>query len=158
MQTQTLHPEMALLTRRLLPRDQELARQLFTLMAEVFDEERQLLSAGYIDQLLSQETFWTIAAFWDEEIVGGITAHTLPMTRSESAEIFVYDIAVRSDYQRRGVGRQLIKTLRREAAAISIQDVIIPADNEDQSALSFYDGIGGEASPVTFFIFSGFPD
>lgn len=146
---------MTLNTRRLTPEDQELAHQLFTLMAEVFEEERQPLSAGYIDQLLSQEVFWAMAAFWDQELVGGITAHTLPMTRSESAELFVYDIAVRSDYQRRGVGRRLVRALRLEAAAMGIRDVIVPAENEDQPALSFYHGIGGEASPVTFFIFSG---
>jgi hypothetical protein len=45
----------------------------------------------------AERHFWAIAAFAAKDIGGGITAHTLPMTRTESSEIFIYDVAVRSD-------------------------------------------------------------
>jgi aminoglycoside 3-N-acetyltransferase I len=77
-------------------------------MAQVFNEEREMLSDDYIDRLLSREEFWAIAAFADDQIVGGITAHTLPMTRAETSEVFIYDVAVRHDHQRKGIGRQLV--------------------------------------------------
>ena len=60
-------------------------------------------------------------------IIGGLTAHTLPMTRDESAEIFIYDLAVRADRQRRGVGRLLINTLRADATAAGIGVVFVAA-------------------------------
>jgi aminoglycoside 3-N-acetyltransferase I len=142
--------------KRLTSDDRELARRLFVLMAEVFAAEHEPLGDGPLDRLLRREDFWAIAAFAnDDDLIGGVTAHTLPMTRAEASEIFVYDIAVRVDYQRKGVGRLLMTRLRREAASIGIQDVFVPADNEDVHALDFYRALGGVPSPVTFFTFSG---
>ncbi len=140
--------------RRLSPADRELARALFLLMAEVFEEPGEPLGDAYLDRILSGPGFWAIAALDGEALVGGITAHTLPMTRTESSEIFIYDIAVRSDYQRRGVGRQLMTALRTAAAAAGIRDIFVPADNDDIHALDFYRALGGEPSPVTFFTFA----
>jgi aminoglycoside 3-N-acetyltransferase I len=142
--------------KRLTSGDRELARRLFVLMAEVFAEDHEPLGDGYVDRLLRREDFWAIAAFTDDDdLIGGITAHTLPMTRAEASEIFIYDIAVRGDHQRKGVGRLLLTLLRREAAGIGIQDVFVPADDDDVHALDFYRALGGVPSPVTFFTFSG---
>jgi ribosomal protein S18 acetylase RimI-like enzyme len=52
----------------------------------------------------------------DGLLICGLTAHTLPLTRDEVSEVFIYDIAVVPDWQRHGVGRQLISTLRSQAA------------------------------------------
>ena len=142
-------------TSRLTSDDRELAKGLFIMMAEVFGEECDHLSDDYLDRLLSREDFWAIAAFVGDEIVGGLTAYTLPMTRSESSEIFIYDLAVREDQQRKGIGRQLVTALREAAAAAGIQLVLVAADNDDGHALDFYRAVGGVPSPVTFFTFSG---
>lgn len=142
--------------RRLTSNDRELARRLFVLMAEVFSELHEPLGDAYLDRLLGWEGFWAIAAFTDDdELIGGITAHTLPMTRAEASEIFIYDIAVQADHQRKGVGRLLLTELRREAASIGIEDVFVPADDDDAHALDFYRALGGVPSPVTIFTFSG---
>lgn len=142
-------------TRRLTPGDRELARRLFATMAQVFEERCGRLSDSYLDRLLGREDFWAIAALAGEEVVGGVTAHTLPMTRTESSELFIYDIAVRPDWQRKGVGRLLMTALREAAAAAGIRDAFVPADNDDTHALDFYRALGGAPSPVTFFTFSG---
>lgn len=123
-------------------------------MAAVFAEECEQLSDAYVDRLLNRNDFWAIAAFIGDEIIGGVTAHTLPMTRTESSEIFVYDIAVRGDQQRKGIGRQLMMALRQMASDVGIQDVFVPADNDDGHALDFYRALGGVPSPVTFFSFA----
>jgi aminoglycoside 3-N-acetyltransferase I len=141
--------------KRLTAGDREPAKVLFTLMAEVFEEDSEELSDGYIDRLLGREDFWAIAAFADNDIVGGLTAHTLPMTRAQASEIFIYDIAVRSAHQRKGIGRRLIAELRAQAAGMGIQELFVPADNEDVHALDFYRALGGEAAPVTIFTFTG---
>lgn len=126
---------------------------MFSLMAEVFEEERQPLTAGYVDRLLQRPGFWAIAAFVDGAIVGGITAHTLPLTNAETSEIFVYDIAVRPDQQRKGVGRRLIGALREEAAAAGVTVLFVLADNEDAHALDFYRALGAAPTPTTMFSF-----
>jgi aminoglycoside 3-N-acetyltransferase I len=123
-------------------------------MAEVFGQDCESLSDDYLDRILAREDFWAIAASVDDLIVGGLTAHTLPMTSSTSSEIFIFDIAVRSDYQRHGVGRRLLTDLRRRAAASGINVVFVSADNADTDALDFYRALGGAASPVTFYTFA----
>ena len=113
---------------RLTAGERPLARELFAMMAGVFEEECEHLPDSYLNRLLSRDDFWAIAAFSGDEIVGGLTAHTLPMTRSESSEVFIYDIAVRSDHQRKGIGRRLLTALRESAMAAGIKDVFVPAD------------------------------
>ena len=141
-------------TKRLGPMDQELAKRLFILMAHVFGEESRPLGDGYLRQLLGREDFWVLAAFADDEILGGLTAHTLPLITSESSEVFIYDIAVRDDHQRKGVGQQLVSALRAAAAEAGIDDVFVAADNDDVRALGFYRALGATESTVTHFTFA----
>jgi aminoglycoside 3-N-acetyltransferase I len=142
---------------RLKAGDSHLAKTLFLLMAEVFEEECQALSDGYVDRLLARPEFWALAALEGDEIVGGLTAHSIPMTTTESSELFIYDIAVRSDHQRKGVGRALVDTLRRDAAKMDITVAFVPADNDDRHALDFYRALGGVPASVTIFTFEERP-
>jgi aminoglycoside 3-N-acetyltransferase I len=150
-----MHASTSLQIRRLRAGDRDLARHLFAVMAEVFEEPGERLSDSYLDALLGRETFWAIAALSHDEVVGGLTAHTLPMTRTESAEVFIYDVAVRADRQRQGIGRQLVTALRAAASATGFGDVFVPADTADGHALDFYRALGGVPAPVTMFTFSG---
>lgn len=145
---------MKIQTKRLAFGDRELARKLFGMMATVFAVDNERLSDGYLDRLLSREDFWVIAALIENEVVGGVTAHTLSMTRLEVSEVFIFDVAVREDYQRKGIGRYLITVLLEAAAAVGIHEVFVAADNDDAHALDFYQAVGGAASPVTLFTFS----
>jgi aminoglycoside 3-N-acetyltransferase I len=134
--------------------DRETARKLFATLADVFAEEPRPLSDAYIDRLLERADFWAIAAIMGEEVVGGVTAHTLPMTREESSEVFIYDFAVRQDLQRSGIGRQLMAALREAAGTVGVHDLFVAADEEDAHALDFYRAVGGAAVPVTIFSFA----
>lgn len=96
-------------------------------------------------------------AFAGDEVLGGRTAHTPPMTRSANREVFLYDIAVREVGQRLGIGRHLVDFLRKAAAAEAIDVMFVPAGNEDSHAFDFYGAIGGEESPVTVFMFARDP-
>jgi aminoglycoside 3-N-acetyltransferase I len=122
-------------------------------MAEVFGEAPAPLSDAYLDLLLGRSEFWVLAAICDGAVVGGLTAHSLMMTRFEGAEVFLYDIAVDPDHQRRGFGQRLVSTLRHQASGLGIDMVFVPADDEDTHALDFYRALGGTATRVTFFEF-----
>jgi len=139
---------------RLTLHDIERARELFLIIANVFETECRPGSDSYLTRILARPEFWAIAASVDGQIVGGLTAHTLPLTRLEEWEIFLYDIAVLPQYQRQGLGRQLVNALREQAAAEGITTTWVPADNEDTHALDFYRALGGEPVPVTIFTFS----
>ena len=139
--------------RRLGSSDVALARETLTLMADVFEEPHGSLSDVYVSSLLARETFWVLAALRDGRPIGGVTGHALPMTRDESTELFIYDLAVHPDHQRQGVGRALVETMRAQAATVGIRVTFVPADNDDIHALDFYRALGGEAAPVTIFTF-----
>ena len=143
-----------MLIRRLGADDRELARATFVMMAEVFDEPRRPLSDEYVDELLARDDFWALAAIEDDEMpVGGITAHVLPMTRSPARELFVYDVAVREDRQRRGIGRAMIVELCAQAGKAGLESVFVAVADEDVHAMDFYRGVGGAESPVSMFSF-----
>ena len=142
-----------MLIRRLTAGDRELTRATFTMMAAVFDELTRPLSDDYVDALLVRADFWAFAAVEDDEPLGGITAHVLPMTRSPSRELFVYDLAVREDRQRRGIGRAMLVELCAQAGRDGIESVFVAVADEDIHAMDFYRAVGGAASPVTLFSF-----
>jgi aminoglycoside 3-N-acetyltransferase I len=144
---------MEIKTKRLTLTNKEEAQNLFTTMAEIFGEDCVPLNDRYIEQLLRRDEFWAVAALADDIIVGGIIAHELPMTRSGSSELFIYDIAVRPNYQRTGIGRRLFSVLCEEASKAGIQDAFVSADDDDVHVLDFYRNLGGVASPVTIFDF-----
>ena len=138
---------------RLRAADLDDALHLLSLMAEAFEEHRDALSTNYLEGLLKREDFWLLAAYLDGVLVGGLTAHTLPMTRAQTAELFIYDLAVDEKSRRNGVGRRLVEEVQKAAAAQGIACIFVPTDNEDEHALDFYRAIGGKPSPVTFFTF-----
>lgn len=127
------------------------AKALFALLSEVLGDTRGPVTDSYVDRLLQQDSFWAFAAIENNRVIAGLTAHVLPMTNAERAELLVYDIAVTEDYQRRGIGRQLIQAARNEATSQGIDVVFVLADNEDAHALDFYRASGASGSPVTLF-------
>jgi aminoglycoside 3-N-acetyltransferase I len=139
--------------RRLAAQDSELARATFHTMATVFEEQSTAVTLDYVRRLLLRDDFWVLAALDGDHVVGGLTAHALPMTRTESTELFIYDIAVREDRQRRGIGRALMTHLFDLGRAAGIDVFFVPAENEDTHALDFYRNVGGEPTAVTFFTF-----
>lgn len=143
--------------RRLGAGDESVAIVLFAMMASVFEEGEQgaSLDVEYVRTLLARPDFLALAAIRGGDVIGGVTGHVLPMTRSRAAELFIYDLAVRPDSQRRGVGRRLVESLRDLAQSQGIATSFVAADNEDAHALSFYRALGGEPAPVTMFTLRG---
>jgi aminoglycoside 3-N-acetyltransferase I len=139
--------------RQLGHEDRQLARATFVLMAEVFAETCVDLSDAYIDRLLARSDFWVFAAVDGARPAGGLTAHILPMTIFEGSEVFIYDIAVAPDHQRRGIGRGLLEAVRSTARNAGIATVFVLADDEDSGALDFYRATSGAPSNVTLFEF-----
>lgn len=142
--------------RRLTVEDAELARAAFAMMSAVFDEGGETLGDAHLHGLLRRPEVWALAALAGGEPVGVLTAHLLPMTRAETFELFVYDLAVRPDWQRRGVGRALVENVLGSVDPATVSSVFVPAD-DDTHALDFYRSVGGAAEAVTIFSFEPGP-
>jgi aminoglycoside 3-N-acetyltransferase I len=138
---------------RLTGADVAVARTLFATMAGVFETEVGTLTDAYLARVLHRADVWAYVGTVDGQTVGGLTAYTLPLTRAEVSELFIYDIAVVAQWQRHGVGRALIAALRADAATVGITVAFVPADNDDVHALDFYRALGGAPAPVTIFTF-----
>ena|ERR1700677_858368 len=145
---------MEITVKRLGPADLKTARRVFSLMAEVFEEEREPLSDGYLEALLRRTSFWGLVAFSGAEVLGGLTAHVIPMTRSESSELLLYDIAVAIEHQRRGVGRHLLSELLTLTSQEGTSEAFVLVDVEDTAALDFYRRSGGKPASVKLFSFT----
>lgn len=135
--------------------DIKIAQQLFFLFSEVFENESPSISSeSHIRKLLLNPGFIVYAAIHENEIIGGLTAYELQMYHSDSAEIFIYDIAVTQKYQRRGVGKKLLESIQEYCRKNGITEMFVSANEEDQHALDFYQATGGMAEKVFNFTYN----
>jgi aminoglycoside 3-N-acetyltransferase I len=81
------------------------AGQLFLLFQQVFDAKLPTVKKAYLKKLLNRPDFICFAAIYKNEVIGGLTAYELPMYHSETSEMYIYDIAVKPAFQRKGIGK-----------------------------------------------------
>ncbi len=126
--------------------------ELIKVYEEVFEmEDFTLPAAQYLQSLLEKEIVIFYVAMIDKKVVGGLTAHVLPSTYFPSSEVYIYDLAVRTEFQRKGIGRQLINSLKEYCASLRLKEVFVQADLEDRHAIDFYQATGGIAESVVHF-------
>jgi aminoglycoside 3-N-acetyltransferase I len=147
-----------LLTIRLKARDAELLQEINALFHEVFQYDTPpSASLPYLERLLFSERHLVFALTYQHELVGALTAHLLPDLYSENTEVFIYDIAVKPQWQRLGFGARLLKAVQNNALKNGYAHIWVAADVEDEHALDFYRKHGGEASEVQHFEFKPSP-
>src|SRR5689334_8887475 len=107
-------------------------QSLVRLFNAVFEEEANIASETQLLKLLSRPDFIAMAAFTNNEVVGGLTAYELPMYYSDSSEIFIYDLAVNPKVQRLGIGKGLIQRLKEYSLERGIPEFFVMAHAEDE--------------------------
>jgi len=148
-----LNPEK-LEVRKLTPQDVSAFNSLIRLFSMVFEEkESDSRSESHLLNLLRNDHFVAMAAFYENEIVGGLTAYELPMYSSEESEILLYDLAITPKYQRMGIGKRLIQSLKEYCAENGINEFFVLAHEEDEHAVAFYLSTGGKSEKVVNFIY-----
>jgi len=139
---------------RLGEADTRIAQQLFQLFEDVFGEgDKFAPHEGHLRNLLKNPSFVCFAALHKDEPVGGLTAYSLPMYNSGSAELFIYDIAVKPEFQRKGVGKRLMLAAQAFCTQNGIKQMFVDANEADTHALDFYSSLGGRAEKVVQFTF-----
>jgi len=127
---------------------------LIRLLNSVFEtDESAIGSETNLLKLLSNDNFVAIAAYYENEPVGGLTAYELPMYSSDISEMFLYDMAVKPEYQRRGIGKNLIGHLRDYCTEHGIHEFFVLAHAEDEHAVEFYRSTGGKSEEVVNFLY-----
>lgn len=137
---------------RLGSQDVTMMHKLLELFAEVF-EMTAIPKPGetYLKALLGKSDFVVLAVLHGQDLVGGVTAYELPQYYSDSAELFIYDIAVRPIFQQKGAGRAILQALKTHCRENKINNLFVTAHEEDSHALEFYRATGGLAEKVVLF-------
>ena len=140
--------------KKLTQEDVSVFKLLIQLFNIVFEEDESAMSSETnLFKLLSNNHFVAMAAFYQNEIAGGLTAYELPMYSSDRSEIFLYDLAVKPEYQRRGIGKRLIHHLNDYCFKNGINEFFVLAHEEDVHAVEFYRSTGGKSEKVVNFVF-----
>ena len=139
--------------RKLTEKDVSAFEALLLLFNHTFQEERALSDTTRLSALLKDTRFIVMAAFSGEEILGGLTAYELLQYYGNETEIFLYDMAVHPDHQRKGIGKQLLEFLKDYCAKNKINTFFVLAHEEDTHALEFYHSTGGQREHVANFIY-----
>jgi len=126
---------------------------LINLFNMVFEEESKIGSEANSLQLLNNKYFVALVALVENEVVGGLTAYELPMYYSNSSEIFLYDLAVKPEYQRMAIGKRLLQTLKEYCLKNGIKEFFVMAHEEDGHAIEFYRATGGRGERVVNFLY-----
>jgi aminoglycoside 3-N-acetyltransferase I len=143
---------MSVEIRKLNGHDIDLFKELILLFEVVFEMENfQLPHDNHLQQLLKKESFFVFVALTNDKVVGGSTSYTLQQYYSVSPLVYIYDMAVKTSFQRQGIGKKLISALLTYCKEIGIEEVFVQADEVDAHAIEFYRSTGGKPEKVVHF-------
>lgn len=114
-------------------------KELILVFENVFEMKQfELPSDTYLQKLLDKETFFAVISLVQDRIIGGLTGYILDQYYSEKPLAYIYDLAVLTEYQRKGVGRKLIKFTNEYCKQKGYEEVFVQADEIDDYAIDFY--------------------
>jgi aminoglycoside 3-N-acetyltransferase I len=122
---------------------------------DVFEMQNfSMPDAVYLQSMLDKESVIIYVALFNGVVVGGLTAHILPSPYSPPGEVYIYDLAIKTEMQRKGIGKNLISALKEYTIQIGYNEIFVQTDVIDRHALDFYKAIGGIAEDVIHFTYS----
>ncbi len=129
-------------------------RDLLNLFGEVFDERdtycRQQPDDAYLQSLLSGDAFVALGAWIEGDLAGALAAYELKKFEQARSEIYIYDLAVREAFRRRGVATALIDGIRKVARERDAWVVFVQADYVDEPAVALYSKLGQREDVLHF--------
>ncbi len=126
--------------------------QLIKLFETVFEiEDLHMPDNEYLRTQLFKTDFLVFVASAGNKVVGGLTAYTLNQYYSKTPQVYIYDLAVKSTMQRKGIGKLLISAIRDYCRNIGVGEIFVQADKVDDHAIDFYRSTGGTEQEVIHF-------
>lgn len=140
---------------RKLYRDEvESFMELILLFEDVFEmKDFKMPDKNHLDQLLKQNGFYVFAAYENSEVIAGLTAYTMDQYYNTLPLVYIFDLAVKREFQRQGIGRSLINAINDYCKKTGVQEVFVQADEVDDYALDFYRSTGARGEKVVHFYY-----
>lgn len=143
-----------ILIKKLGDKDLLLLQELIIVFKLVFEMgDHAAAKESYLKKFLGKPGFVAIVIIHENKIAGGLTAYELPMYYSEYSEMYLYDIGVKPEFQRKGFGKKLIFALKEYCKKNKIREFFVEANEEDKYAVDFYRLAGGKPERVIHFNF-----
>ena len=144
---------------RLRAADIEALREMNRLFGEVFEDPRSYASApptdAYLERLAGRDDFIALGAWIEGELAGCLAGYELVKFEQQRSEIYIYDLAVRERFRRRGVATALIEAVKPIARACGAWMIFVQADPVDGPAVALYDKLGVREAVLHFDISPG---
>lgn len=139
---------------RLGPADITAMRALNALFAEAFNEADTYLGAtpddAYLSGLLAKPHVIALAAFNNDDLIGGLFAYVLEKFEQARSEVYIYDLVVAEVHRRRGVASALIAALQPIAREAGAWVIFVQADYVDPPAIALYEKHGAREEVLHF--------
>ncbi len=128
----------------------------FTELIRVFEgvfemKNFKMPDENYLQQLLEKNDFFVFVALLDNKVVGGLTSYIMQQYYSKSPLVYIFDLAVKTELQRQGIGKMLITGNNSYCKTIGVEAVMVQADEVDDYAIKFYHSTGATAEKVIHF-------
>lgn len=131
---------------KLGPANVETFRELLACFGREFDEPETYLanqpSDQYLTKLLGGTGFIALAAMYQGKVVGGLASYELKKFEQSRSELYIYDLAVATEYRRNGIATSLIEYLKPIAKQRNAWVIYVQADDGDKPAIELYSKIG----------------
>jgi ribosomal protein S18 acetylase RimI-like enzyme len=126
--------------------------ELIYLFEDVFEMKNFTIpKEEHLKKLLTKESFFIFVALLANKVIGGLTAYTLDQYYSTKPLVYIFDLAVKREFQRRGIGKNLISAINTYCKELGVEEVFVQADLVDDYALDFYRSTGGIQEDVVHF-------
>lgn len=143
--------------KRLGSGDVKWLRDLNLIFATAFEDEESHLSKPptdqYLEELLGQKSFFAFVAYKDQEVCAGIVGYILDKYEQQRRELYIYDLAVKTTFQNKGIGFKLIQEAQILAHSLGIYLLFVQALSGDLPATKLYRRFSNEKD-VLYFEFS----
>jgi aminoglycoside 3-N-acetyltransferase I len=115
----------------------------FSELIDVFEDVFEMKNFSkpgddYLHKILTKPDFFVLIAKANNKVVGGLTVYVFDQYYSKNPLAYIYDLAVLKDFQRKGIGKSLIKHLTEYCKKMGFDEVFVQADRIDDYALDFY--------------------
>ncbi|MEO6130740.1 MAG: GNAT family N-acetyltransferase [Saprospiraceae bacterium] len=135
--------------KQLTSQDLILFQELIFVFEDVFEMKNFAIpNQNHLQNLLDKPDFMVFVALLENKVVGGLTAYILPSVYFSGSDVYLYDLAVKTEHQRKGIGRQIIIELKEYCRQLGHREIFVQADIDDQHALDFYKATGGQPANV----------
>ena len=126
--------------------------ELIRVFEDVFEMKNfKMPEENYLRRLLERDDFFVFVALLEDKVVGGLTSYIMHQYYSDSPLVYIFDLAVKTELQRKGIGKKLIESNNNYCKNIGVEAVMVQADIADDYAIDFYRSTGAKSENVIHF-------